>query len=181
MSSWCGPGRHFDERLAASPFCGLPAREEKSPGPCGMPAFRKTSQPVVPSGRAGGKARDPEDSADVTLLGRAARMELSKNRYTIRSLGGPSRARPPTPLFSLSPRERDVFACLRSGWRKRGEGRDVNRLRRLPMVKALSKALAENVRLQFLEGSSSRRLRGGGFFTTGVAVTRQASPYPAGA
>jgi hypothetical protein len=42
-----------------------------------------------------------------------------------------------------SPRERDVFACLRSGWRKRGEGRDVNRLRRLRMVKALSKALPE--------------------------------------
>jgi hypothetical protein len=70
------------------------------------------------------------------------------------------------------------FTCLRLAKAPNG----VNRLRRLRMVKALSKALPQrNVRLQFLEGSSSRRRRGGGFFTTGVAVTRHASPHPAGA
>jgi hypothetical protein len=85
---------------------------------------------VVPSGWVGGKARDPEGSADVTVFGESGGTASSdnrygpgfsreplrfseawrahlvsqprerprvspENRYVIRSLGGPSHARPP--------------------------------------------------------------------------------------
>jgi hypothetical protein len=52
----------------------------------------EASQPVVPSGWAGGHARDLPDSADVKLFGRAARTESYRKSNPNRAWGSPRSA-----------------------------------------------------------------------------------------
>jgi hypothetical protein len=81
-------------RSAASSLARHEMKTEHVYGLVYVHVYHNPYEPVVPSGWAGGKARDLEGSADVMLFAEAAGMESSENRYAFRSPGGPPRTHP---------------------------------------------------------------------------------------